>query len=904
MQSGEAGGVLGKGLQVALLVGSLALAAAGGALLFASPIGAAEVTISVAATGDGTGSCSGSGTSLTCPSLRAAVMKANELTDPVTIELDAGTYQLTVPPATDDTAETGDLDITKRSGALTVRGEGSGQTAITGAWSGEADRLFDVGPGSTLVLKGVRLTGGRAVHDDARDHDGGAVWVGGVLQLGDVVFEDNHAAADGGAIYVAPSGTVTTLSGARVTFRENTAGESGEDGTPGSGGALAVAGTVVLDGTVAFTGNSATETGGAVHVAGGRLVLGSQAVIGGPGDDAANRAGTDGGGLSLDGGLVELQGTLVQGNLAPTDVTEGDSGRGGGIWVAKGQLTLRNAVVAENQASNGGGIATDQGTLTILDSVIRENRATSDGGGIAVVGKGTVQVVGGTVVGNVAENGDGGGIANAGMVALSRTVIENNLAEAGSGGGIANDGTLDLSSPDTVIVRNNRARLGGGIATIGNGRLRSLIVQNNAATQDGGGIWNQGELVLEGATIEGNQSQAAGGGIYHEGSKTLTLLGGTVVRNNQAVLDGGGITGLGKVILTSVTIEANSTSGSGGGIAVAAQADIQRAQLVDNQAVNDAGGLLVLETGKVTVTDTAVRRSTAGQLGGGIVVRNGGQLTMSASSVTENQAVSYGGGVAVLGTASFTNVTVSTNVSQQRGGGLWVGPQGTASLEFVTVASNSAASGGALYNDGGTVTLKGTLIAASPGGGNCGGLAPASLGANLEDRDSCLLRGEGDLVNVTPALQPLQVDAAGGTLFHARGLGSPAVDAAGTKSCPKDDQLHVERPQGPACDIGAYEYPVPEATPLPTPVPTGTVSSPTPAARQSTPTPVAVIGTPVVGRGATPTPTIGLPATGTNDGGRGERALGMSLVLVGLAGATLGGIGLVRSNRKTEREPE
>jgi len=130
------------------------------------------------------------------------------------------------------------------------------------------------------------------------------------------------------------------------------------------------------------------------------------------------------------------------------------------------------------------------------------------------------------------------------------------------------------------------------------------------------------------------------------------------------------------------------------------------------------------------------------------------------------------------------------------------------------------------------------------------------------------------------------------------------VDAAGTKSCPKDDQLHVERPQGPACDIGAYEYPVPEATPLPTPVPTGTVSSPTPAARQSTPTPVAVIGTPVVGRGATPTPTIGLPATGTNDGGRGERALGMSLVLVGLAGATLGGIGLVRSNRKTEREPE
>ncbi|MCX2727797.1 hypothetical protein OO015_09890 [Thermomicrobium sp. 4228-Ro] len=893
-----------KGLQVTLLVGSLALAAVGGALVFASPIGAAEVTISVTGTSDGTGACSGSGASLTCPTLRAAVLAANDLTEPVTIDLAAGSYRLDIPPATDDTAETGDLDITKRGGALTVRGQGSSQTAIAGGWAGEADRLFDVGPGATVVLDGVRLTGGQAVHDDARDHDGGAIWVGGVLQLGEVAFEGNHAAADGGAIYVAPSGTVTTLTGARVTFRENTAGESGEDGTPGKGGALAVAGTVVLDGTVAFTGNSATETGGAVHVAGGRVVLGSRVVIGGTADGAANQAGTDGGGLALDGGQVELQGTLVQGNRVPTDVTEGDSGRGGGIWVAKGLLTLRNAVVAGNRASNGGGIATDQGRLTALDSEIRDNRATHGGGGIAVVGAGNVEVVGGTIAGNVAENGDGGGIANAGTVALSRTVIENNLAEAGSGGGIANDGTLDLSSPDTVIVRNNRARLGGGIASIGSGRLRSLIVQGNLATQDGGGIWSRGELVLEGATIEGNRSQAAGGGIYHEGSKALTLLGGTVVRNNQAVLDGGGIVGLGKVILTSVTIEANSTSGSGGGVVAAAQADLQRVQLIDNQAVNDAGGLLVLETGKVTVTDTAVRRSTAGQLGGGIVVRNGGQLTMSASSITENQASSYGGGIAVLGTAAFTNVTVSTNVSQQRGGGLWVGPQGTATLSFVTIASNAAAAGGALYNDGGTVTVQGTLIAASPGGGNCGGLAPGSLGTNLEDRDSCLLRREGDLVNAMAGLQPLQVDPAGGTLFHALGLGSPAVDAAGTQKCPKEDQLHVERPQGPACDIGAYEYPVPQVTPMPTAGPTSTAVSATPTARPVTPTPALGVGSPIVAPRATPTPTIGLPATGTSGDGSGQRALGFGLVVIGLAGAMLGGVGLVRSNRRTEREPE
>jgi hypothetical protein len=94
---------------VALLVGSLALAAAGGALVFVPATGAAEVTITVTGTSDGTGSCSGSGTTRTCPTLRAAVVLANSLNDPVTIQLQDGRYELSIPPATDDTAESGDL---------------------------------------------------------------------------------------------------------------------------------------------------------------------------------------------------------------------------------------------------------------------------------------------------------------------------------------------------------------------------------------------------------------------------------------------------------------------------------------------------------------------------------------------------------------------------------------------------------------------------------------------------------------------------------------------------------------------------------------------------------------------------------------------------------------------------
>jgi predicted outer membrane repeat protein len=408
-------------------------------------------------------------------------------------------------------------------------------------------------------------------------------------------------------------------------------------------------------------------------------------------------------------------------------------------------------------------------------------------------------------------------------------------------------------------------------------------------------------MVLDAATIEANRSEAAGGGIYHAGSKTLTLQGNTIVSGNQATLDGGGIAALGKASLNGATVVGNVAGGSGGGLAARGQVDLQRVQVIDNQATNDGGGLVVEGTAKVTMADTAIRRSSAGQLGGGVAVRSGGQLTITASSVTENQSAAYGGGIAVLGAVGLTNVTVSTNVSQQRGGGLWVGPQGTASLQFVTLAANAAAAGGALYNDGGGVTLRGTLLAASPGGGNCGGLAPSSQGGNLEDRDSCGLQGTGDLVDGDPSLQPLQVDSSGGTLYHALGLGSAAIDAAGTQGCPSEDQVHTKRPQGSACDIGAWELPVLEATPLPTASPTGTPVGTPGAGLRPTTTPTArpVLGpaTPITGPGPTPTPTIGLPATGSASASPVARKVGVGSLALGVAGMMAGGVGMMRGRR-------
>ena len=55
-----------------------------------------------------------------------------------------------------------------------------------------------------------------------------------------------------------------------------------------------------------------------------------------------------------------------------------------------------------------------------------------------------------------------------------------------------------------------------------------------------------------------------------------------------------------------------------------------------------------------------------------------------------------------------------------------------------------------------------------------------------------------------PLLGPL-ADNGGPTQTHALLAGSPAIDHSDNLTCPPTDQRGVSRPQGPACDTGAYE---------------------------------------------------------------------------------------------------
>jgi CSLREA domain-containing protein len=236
----------------------------------------------------------------------------------------------------------------------------------------------------------------------------------------------------------------------------------------------------------------------------------------------------------------------------------------------------------------------------------------------------------------------------------------------------------------------------------------------------------------------------------------------------------------------------------------------------------------------VSISDVTIQNgdvSLSGSFGGG--VSNGfATLTVTNSTIRNNEAANYGG-VSNVGTMTLSGVTISGNTATGVGGGGGIGNTGTMALTNTTISGNTASGGSAIVNGtstsitltnvtisdnqsfggigasaithvGGTFQILNTIIA-NNAGSNCLGLAIFSLGHNLEDGNTCFLTGTGDLPNTNPLLGALQ-DNGGPTLTHALLAGSPAIDAGSNIGCPTTDQRGVARPQGTACDIGAYEF--------------------------------------------------------------------------------------------------
>ena len=308
----------------------------------------------------------------------------------------------------------------------------------------------------------------------------------------------------------------------------------------------------------------------------------------------------------------------------------------------------------------------------------------------------------------------------------------------------ANSVLFNLPSPSVITLANGELPVNdAGTITITGPGARNLAIDGNAV----------------GRVFE----------INPEGSVTANISGVTIRNGNAGRGPGGGVD-IGRhatVTLDKVTITGN-VAYSGGGIG------------------HDGESLTVTNS---TLSNNSITDSGNGCYAGAAMDTRGAAVTTFVNdTVTGNissDSCSTGGTINTCDTATFTNVTISGNS----------GPGGA--LFFFRTCNPTTLKNSILANQTGSAVCVGTITAITDGG------------SNLDSDNSCGFTTTGptfDLINTDPMLAGL-ANNGGPTNTLALKSGSPAIDAVkNTCPDPSTDQRGLSRPQGSACDIGAFEF--------------------------------------------------------------------------------------------------
>ncbi len=302
--------------QVLPLISLITLAALLGPVMPARA--ASEATITVTTTNDelnSDGDCS----------LREAVRAANTNhavsacpaggsgTD--TIILPVGTYPLGIAGANEDSALTGDLDIT---GNLVIQGAGRDSSVIDG---NAIDRVFHIIAGASVGINHLTIQNGAA---GAGLRGGGAILNQGTLTLLDVILKENSSVSVGGGIDNLGTVTVTDSS-----IRDNQSQDGG--GIFNSDG-----GTLFLYSSTLSGNTATTDLGGGVDNSGSGTL--ENVTI-------SDNTAQSGGGIFSDGEFLSVLNSTIVANKA----LEEPLNKGGNIESAF-EIRFINTLVANSQS--------------------------------------------------------------------------------------------------------------------------------------------------------------------------------------------------------------------------------------------------------------------------------------------------------------------------------------------------------------------------------------------------------------------------------------------------------------------------------------------------------------------------------------------------------------------------
>jgi len=397
----------------------------------------------------------------------------------------------------------------------------------------------------------------------------------------------------------------------------------------------------------------------------------------------------------------------------------------------------------------------------------------------------------------------------------------------------------------------NTAYGGGGIAILSDGETAySPLVENcmfsgNHAVYTGGGMCNiESSATVTDCTFTNNDvhadsssaSFAGGGGMTNIAisAPSLPALSPTVTgctfSSNYATADSvvGGGGGMLNIVISSDQLTAQAAGHPLGGNSVSPLG--LNFQSLRSDGVLPAGLSPLVVNCVFSANYVACSGQNSGALGGGMLNMATSptvtDCTFAGNLVTptDNSSGASGGGMCNFQSSStLINCTFYQNSASGGSaayGGAIANEDSPTTLTYCTLtfnaASGSGSQGGGLWvrNDStsAVTTLGATIVAGNDV--STGGTGPDIYGAVTSNGYNLVGETSGtsgftstDLTNVDPKLGPL---ADNGSPVETCALlpGSPAIDRVPTDQFPTitKDARGVRRPQGSACDIGAFEY--------------------------------------------------------------------------------------------------
>ncbi len=586
-----------------------------------------------------------------------------------------------------------------------------GPSARVTVSGGGLSRVFQVDAGVTAVITGLTIADGKAAGG------GGLYDDGGTATLSVCTISGNSASAIGGGVL--NHGGTTTLNS--TILSGNSAGTNG-------GGVYTANGTTTLT-SCTVSGNSASSSGGGLYSTDATTTLTYSTIRG-------NSALKSGGGVASFGGTTTLTNVTVSGNTADTN--------GGGLLDQGGTTTLTNSAVSGNSASSsGGGLYTFGVMTTLIDVTVSGNSATSSGGGLDNQG-GTATLTNVTVSENSAGTDGGGLYTSGGVIALNDVTVSGNSATSSGGGLDITSGTATLNN---TIVAGQKA--GGDISGVVSGSFNLIGTGGSGGLLNGVGgnivgvanpglapLGNYGGPTQTMPLLYGSPAIAAGSDALVPAGITTDQTGSPRFFNGNVDI---GAYELQVVIVPSfvVNITADYSDPTDGNTSLREAIASANALPVHTitfdptvfataQTITLAG--LQLDLSDTSGTETIMAPAAGLTLSGGglsrvLQVDAGVTASLSGLTITGGSAASGGGLYNDGGTTTLTNVTLSGNTAGTNGGGL-LSQGGTTTLNNVTVSGNTAGTnGGGLFSQGGTITLTDVTVSGNSSGADGGGLS-------------------------------------------------------------------------------------------------------------------------------------------------------------------------------------